>query len=174
MSLLLPRHVMEATQRSRASNAAAVTAPASPLSKHRMNTDDFVSSDEISAQVADFVEHKGVTPTPAGWSVMVLMITIPEVTAGGLIMDQEYTDMRTKASPQGIVVGVGPVAYNHSDDRFPTGAWCKVGDRVLYGRYAGKAFQLSNGQELAFLSDTDIIATVEGGWLTQEVADETV
>ena len=161
--LLLPAHVHARVRQNREAKATTPIAPGP--ARHKINTDDFVSHDDIAEQVARFMEYEDTIPNATGWSIMVLMLTIPEVSAGGVIMDHDYTQLRTRASPQGIVAGIGPAAYNPKDDRFPSGPWCQIGDRVLYARYAGKPFQLSNGQELAFLTDTDIIATVEGGWL---------
>ena len=44
----------------------------------------------------------------------------------------------------GLVVGMGPAAYTgkNSDgsDRFPEGAWCRVGDFVVFPRYEGQVF----------------------------------
>jgi len=133
---------------------------------HVTETDDFVTPDQIAEQVSQYLGFKGTVPTAAGWTVMILMIALPDVTEGGVIVEDQYREQKSKASPQGIVIEVAPGAYNKGDLRFAnTGPWCKKGDRVLFGRYSGKGFKLANGQELAFLVDTDIIAVVESDWL---------
>ena len=132
---------------------------------HATDTDDFVTDEQIKEQVEQFLNYTGSVPEPMGWTVMILILGLPEVTEGGLIMEDEFRAQKTHASPQGVVIQMGAVAYNPEDPRFPTGKWCKKGDRVLYGRYTGKPFRLANGQNLAFLVDTDIIGVVESGWL---------
>lgn len=148
--LLIPKHYQK---------------PGAPAPKrnsvHVIDTDDFVTPAQIAEQLAAFNTYTGTVPTAAGWNILILVVAMPDVTEGGFIMEDMYREQKTKASPQGIVLGIGKGAYNRADPRFPDGAWCQKGDRVLFGRYTGKAFRLSNGQELAFLVDTDIIAVVD-------------
>jgi len=159
MSLLIPK------------TYGKIGAPAPARTVHVTDTDDFVTPDQIKAQIEQFMSYTGNVPRPAGWNIMVLIVALPDTTEGGLIMEDMYREQKTKASPQGIIIDTGDVAYNPQDARFPNGAWCSRGDRVLFGKYTGKAFRLSNGQELAFLVDTDIIAVVDRWQIEKEAHD---
>ena len=39
------------------------------------------------------------------------------------------------------------------------GAWCKQGDWVIFGRYAGSRFKIEGG-EVRLLNDDEILATI--------------
>ena len=56
------------------------------------------------------------------------------------------------------VLKLGPLAYQDKD-KFPTGAWCKKGDWIIFGRYAGSRFKIE-GAEVRILNDDEIIATI--------------
>jgi co-chaperonin GroES (HSP10) len=53
---------------------------------------------------------------------------------------------------------VGPLAYR-DESKFPDGPWCKEGDWVIFGRYAGARIHIDGG-EIRFLNDDEIIGTV--------------
>jgi hypothetical protein len=55
-----------------------------------------------------------------------------------------------------------PVTMLAARPRFPSGPWCKLGDTVLFSRYAGKRFTIE-GVEFRMLSDDEITATVPSG-----------
>jgi co-chaperonin GroES (HSP10) len=56
------------------------------------------------------------------------------------------------------VLAVGPTAYKDKD-KFPDGPWCKQGDWIMLGRYAGARFRIEGG-EVRILNDDEIIATI--------------
>lgn len=155
--LVLPRHVYEAQKKAAAPAPAAVS----------LTSDEFVTPAQIRDQVARFLEHP-TAPKPAGWRISVLMLTTPDMTDGGLFLLDEERERRAIVSPQGIVVALGPQAYretNDGDRRFSEGPWCRVGDRILFNRYGGRAFRLANGQVVITLNDTDVTDVMDGGWL---------
>ena len=55
---------------------------------------------------------------------------------------------------------VGPLAYQ-DPDKFGPGSepWCKEGDWVCIGRYAGSRFQIEGG-EVRIINDDEVIATI--------------
>jgi co-chaperonin GroES (HSP10) len=59
----------------------------------------------------------------------------------------------------GIVVKLGDLCYLDKD-KFPTGAWCKEGQFVMYGRYAGSRFKTKYGEH-RILNDDEIIGVVK-------------
>jgi len=54
---------------------------------------------------------------------------------------------------------MGELCYRDKD-KFPTGAWCKTGDWVIFGRYAGSRFRIEGG-EVRILNDDEIIAKID-------------
>ena len=79
---------------------------------------------------------KDELPQPSGWRLLVLPFTPKEKTKGGIIIAQESLDKARIATNCGYVVKMGPMAYGDKE-KFPTGAWCKQGDWVIFARYAG-------------------------------------
>ena len=59
----------------------------------------------------------------------------------------------------GYVLGLGDLAYEDKD-KFPKGAWCKVGDYVCYGKHAGQKIKYK-GVRLILLFDDQVIMKVE-------------
>jgi len=98
-------------------------------------------------------------PRPTGWRVLVLPYTLPSKTKGGIIMADETLEKNRLATNVGYVVSVGPDAYK-DEQKFPDGAWCKKGDWVMFGRYAGSRFKIIDG-ELRILNDDEVIAVLD-------------
>ena len=79
-----------------------------------------------------------------------------EVTAGGVLLPET-----AKEKPQqGKVVAAGPGRTDEEGDRVPMEV--KVGDRVLYAKYAGTEVKLDGGKRVLILKESDILAVVEG------------
>jgi chaperonin GroES len=75
-------------------------------------------------------------------------------TASGIILPES-----AREKPQeGEVVAVGPGARNDKGERMPLDI--KVGDIVLYAKYAGTEVKL-NDEKLLILRESDILAVVE-------------
>ncbi|MDZ8023922.1 co-chaperone GroES [Nostoc sp. CALU 1950] len=77
-----------------------------------------------------------------------------EKTAGGILLPDT-----AKEKPQiGEVVQVGPGKRNEDGSRQPMEV--KIGERVLYSRYAGTDIKLGS-EEYVLLSEKDVLAIVE-------------
>ena len=75
-------------------------------------------------------------------------------TASGIVIP----DSAAEKPDQGEVIAVGP---GKKDDNGKAIALdVKVGDRVLFGKYAGKAVKV-NGDEVLVLREDDILGVVE-------------
>ena len=170
MSLLLPKHLASQLrqQEARKMQNGKVGGYESAAVRHALNSDDFIGPQDVAEQVAQFLAYDGARPNPVGWRVAVLVLTIPETTAGGVIMADDNREARSMASPQGVVVAMGPSAYKDAE-RFPDGKpWVHIGDRVMFQKYSGRMFQIRTGQHIAVLNDTDFAAVIDTGWLEQE------
>ena len=97
-------------------------------------------------------------PTPSGWRILVLPFTPKEKTSGGIIIAQESLDRLRIATNCGYVLKIGPLAY-HDQKRYPTGPWCKVGDWVIFARYAGSRLPIEGG-EVRILNDDEVLGTI--------------
>jgi len=98
-------------------------------------------------------------PKPTGWRILVLPYKAKEKTKGGIIMGQDTLERQQVASQCGNVLAVGPHAYKDKD-RFPGGPWCKVGDWIMFARYAGSRIKIEGG-EVRLLNDDEVLATIK-------------
>ena len=81
------------------------------------------------------------------------------VTKGGIHLATQTVDKERLATVVGYVVSLGPDAYGDLG-KFPDGAWCKEGDWVIFGRYAGARFQIDGG-DMRLLNDDEILAVID-------------
>jgi len=98
-------------------------------------------------------------PQPTGWRMLVLPFRMKEKTDGGVILGTETIDRQQVASQCGNVLAMGSDCYMDKD-RFKDGPWCKVGDWVVFARYAGSRIEIEGG-EVRLLNDDEILATVQ-------------
>ena len=103
--------------------------------------------------------HADKLPRPTGYRILILPFTLPEVTKGGIHIAQTTLDKERIATVVGYVVEMGPDAYGDTN-KFPEGAWCKKGDWVIFGRYAGARFNIEGG-DMRLLNDDEILATID-------------
>ena len=93
------------------------------------------------------------TVKPLGERVFVKVSESEEKTAGGILLPDS-----AKEKPQvGEVVAAGPGKRN--DDGSRAEMEVKVGDKVLYSKYAGTDIKLG-GDEYVLLAEKDILAIV--------------
>lgn len=93
------------------------------------------------------------TVKPLGDRVFVKVSPSEEKTAGGILLPDT-----AKEKPQiGEVVQVGPGKRN--DDGSYSPVEVKVGDKVLYSKYAGTDIKLG-GDDYVLLTEKDILAAV--------------
>ena len=98
-------------------------------------------------------------PQPTGWRILILPFKMKEKTKGGIIMGHDALEKQQVASQCGNVLAVGPHAYQDKE-RFPNGPWCKVGDWVMFARYAGSRIKIEGG-EVRLLNDDEVLAKIE-------------
>ena len=91
---------------------------------------------------------------PLGDRVVVEPIEQEEMTASGIILPET-----AKEKPQrGTVIAAGPGARDEDGDRIALDV--KVGEVVLYAKYAGTEFKV-DGKKLLILKESDLLAIVE-------------
>ena len=97
-------------------------------------------------------------PSPTGYRLLVLPYAGPEKTKGGLYLADTTQDTIQMTTVCAYVLKVGDQAYK-DESKFPNGPWCKKGDWIIFGRYAGSRFKIEGG-EVRILNDDEIIAKV--------------
>ena len=107
----------------------------------------------------EVTNHKAKLPQPTGWRILILPFKMSQKTKGGVILGESTLEKQQVASQCGNVLAVGPHAYEDKE-RFPNGPWCKVGDWVMFARYAGSRIKIEGG-EVRLLNDDEILATIE-------------
>ena len=97
-------------------------------------------------------------PNPTGYRILVLPYAGPKKTKGGIILTDTSSETIQMTTVVGLVVEMGDLCYKDKE-KFPSGAWCKKGQFVIYGRYAGSRFKTKYGEH-RILNDDEIIATI--------------
>ncbi len=93
--------------------------------------------------------------TPLHDRVVVRRKDEEETTAGGIVLPGS-----AKEKPnQGEVVAVGPGTYQDSGERRPLSV--KVGDQVIFGKYADSNTVQDDSEELIIMREEEIYATVD-------------
>ena len=98
-------------------------------------------------------------PQPTGWRILVLPFKMGEKTKGGILMGQDTLEKQQVASQCGNVLAMGPDCYRDKN-RYKQGPWCKVGDWIMFARYAGSRIKIEGG-EVRLLNDDEILATIK-------------
>ena len=91
---------------------------------------------------------------PLGDRVVVRPMAREEMTKSGIVLPDTV-----KEKPQeGEIIAAGPGRLDDDGEREPLDV--KVGDKVLYAKYAGTEFKVDD-EELLIVSQKDILAVVE-------------
>ena len=107
----------------------------------------------------EITNEKEKLPQPTGWRILVLPFKMSEKTKGGVIMNESTLERQQVASQCGNVLAMGSECYRDKE-RYPTGPWCKIGDWVVFARYAGSRINIEGG-EVRLLNEDEILATVK-------------
>ena len=91
---------------------------------------------------------------PLGDRVVVKPIAREEMTKSGIVLP----DTAKEKPQEGEIIAAGPGRLTDDGEREPMDV--KVGDKVLYAKYAGTEFKVDD-EELLIVSQKDILAVVE-------------
>lgn len=109
-------------------------------------------------------------PQPCGWRLLVEMIKVKRVTAGGIELPDLVTEAAAYERAVGLVCAVGANAYMHrkflmfdaeTKKDSPCQPWCRAGDWVVFGRYAGQIITMkgaTRNHEFRFVNDDEVLA----------------
>lgn len=94
---------------------------------------------------------------PCGWRILVLPREIEETTESGIIINTESNREReSMANTTGIVIEMGDECY--SDMLSP---WCKLGDKIIFAKYAGLMYLGKDGKRYRVINDKDVTGTLD-------------
>lgn len=114
--------------------------------------DGGIDVDKLDSSIMDRI------PKPTGWRIAILPYRGAQKSKGGIVLADETQKRTQLATVCGYVLKVGDLAYADMD-KFPTGPWCKEGDWVIFGRYAGARLNIDGG-EIRILNDDEIVGIV--------------
>ena len=98
-------------------------------------------------------------PKPVGYRVLVALPQQKDTYEGSNILKTDTAKRHDHImSIMGLVMDMGEQAYADKD-RFPTGAWCKQGDYVMFRANTGTRFTV-NGLEYHLTNDDSIEAVI--------------
>jgi chaperonin GroES len=92
---------------------------------------------------------------PLGDRLLVRPVKREERTKSGLVIP----DTAKEKPQEGMVEAIGPGRMLDDGTKVPLEV--KVGERILYAKYAGNEFKL-DGEEYLIVSEKDVLAVVEG------------
>lgn len=101
-----------------------------------------------------------VTAGPVGWRIMIKDHMPAKITEGGIVLSDLSIDHAGYLNYVGEVVDLGPACYTHP--KFMGGdPWCKVGDWIVFGRYAGQGLKFKGDDtKYRFVNDDEVLAVI--------------
>lgn len=94
-------------------------------------------------------------PQPVGYRVLIRPRGVIEKTKGGIYLTDNSKETQSYMNSVGQVIAMGPECY--SDRKAP---WCKVGDWVVFGRYAGAKVSVQK-VKMVIINDDEVLATLD-------------
>jgi co-chaperonin GroES (HSP10) len=158
--VIVPDHVAKAVERENLQKAEKIEKEKKPEAvKEVENAYTEASKRVLDPSLLDksFLERM---PQPTGWRILILPYKGKGVTEGGIQLIKETVDRESLATVVSYVVKMGPMCYSDKN-KFGDTPWCKKGDWVLIGRYAGARFKLGDDAECRIINDDEVIATID-------------
>ena len=89
---------------------------------------------------------------PVGHILLVLPLEVEKKTAAGIIVATDSQSRREEmGQTEAEVIALGSTAYGDQPE-----PWCKVGDRVVFARYAGTERKGSDDRMYRLINDLDV------------------
>ena len=105
-------------------------------------------------------ELEAQLPIPVGYHLLVAMPEVEDKYEDSSILKSvDAMNREAVMSIIGLVLGMGDQAYSDKD-RFSSGAWCEVGDYVMFRANTGTRFNV-RGAEYRLMNDDSIEAIVK-------------
>ena len=95
-------------------------------------------------------------PVAVGHRILVQTLDVSDKTSRGIYLPGKAVEDHRSVASIGKIIQMGADAYNRSDMSNP---WAKVGDNVMFGKYAGHRFKYGDA-ELRIMNDDEILGLV--------------
>ena len=82
-----------------------------------------------------------------------------ESTEGGIIKPDIVRELEEYSTVVGFVLKMGPDCYDEKK-KFPSGAYCKEGDFILFRAFQGTRIRI-HGKEFRLINDDNVEAVVD-------------
>ena len=126
-------------------------------------TEKNIASDENNFIVPKTDEEKeeyvSSLPEPTGYRLLIRPFAGAQKTKGGILLADSTIETIQATTVVGLVIKMGNLCYRDKE-KFPLGPWCKTGQFVMYGRYAGSRFKNKWGEH-RILNDDEIIGVIQ-------------
>jgi len=115
---------------------------------------------EAAQQLKETEESRNANqlPDPKGYKILIALPNPDSEYEGGIIKSKKTIEEEELGSICAMVLKMGPDCYK-DPNRFPSGSFCKEGDWICIGRYAGSRFSLED-MEVRVINDDEVIATL--------------
>lgn len=127
-------------------------------------------NDRVRSAIQEFIDTlPPEIPTAAGWKLVVAVFQGGKQTKGGIWLPDETLDREHTASQHGLVMEVGPLAFQQERFKDLEGnhrPLCKVGDWVMFPMYQGQRIKMPRkggrgSLDLRIINDDDVMATLD-------------
>jgi len=123
-------------------------------------TIDLSQAVDLSAVLDKTDEDKATQlPEPSGYRILCAIPEIEDKYESGIIKADSTMHYEEVLSTVFFVVKMGPDCYK-DPARFPSGAWCKVGDFILARPNSGTRLKI-HGREFRIINDDSVEGVVE-------------
>ncbi len=95
-------------------------------------------------------------PKPTGHRILIKVLDVANKTNMGIYLPSKSVEDHRAIASIGKVIEIGKDAYNRDDMSAP---WCKEGEYVMFGKYAGHRFKFGQA-ELRIMNDDEILGLV--------------
>lgn len=99
-------------------------------------------------------------PVPTGYNILIELRRVDEAYESGILKSQKEIVNEESSTVTARVVDLGKDAYQDIT-KFPSGAWCAIGDWIVLPAYTGVRFKVHGLELFRLITDDAVIATVE-------------
>ena len=113
---------------------------------------------EIQSIDADLINEIKLSCEPKGYRILIADVPVEEKTQGGILLPGSVQEVQRGVCMIGQVVSLGKMAYTR-EDMVDHEDWCEEGNMVVFSKYAGVRFRVSD-HPCRILNDDEIQAVM--------------
>ena len=113
---------------------------------------------EIQSIDADLINEIKLSCEPKGYRILIADVPVEEKTQGRILLPGSVQEVQRGVCMIGQVVSLGKMAYTR-EDMVDHEDWCEEGNMVVFSKYAGVRFRVSD-HPCRILNDDEIQAVM--------------